>query len=153
MTRPADATALRLLFTLALSPRELAELRATHRPERALDVLWPSALVAELVEQLADDPDLWRAVAGRLDRRLAPWLVRLAARPAREVLGPLDDAGSVPALAARLWSLARRREPALAQVLARLACELERLIVAEAGRHALSAMSPRTCDDPPASSP
>lgn len=138
--------ALRLLLMLTLTPREVAELWTACLPGRDLDGLWPSSRVADLALALVDEPSLWRAVAGVLEQRLAPWLAPIAARPLRESLALLsrEGAADVPALAALVWSLVRRREAALAPVLARVVGELERVIVAEAGRLALQDMSQKS---------
>lgn len=131
-----DAAALRLVLGLVLSRREALQLARPVLPE--VDGLWPSAVVAALVDRLPADPVLWRDLAGLLDARLAPWLADLDARSPAAALRRLPDDGEpdIPALAALLWSLARRRSRALAPLLARLVCEVEARIVADAGRRA-----------------
>jgi hypothetical protein len=136
----AEADALRLVLTLTLARDEAAALLA-----RAVEVdgLWPSAVLAALAERLPADPHLWRDVAATLDRRLAPRLTALAGRPLCDLLPRLSgDDLDVADLAAFLWSQVRRRERALAPVLARAAREIEARIVADAGR---ASLSDRTC--------
>lgn len=130
-----EAGALRLVLTLALTRGEAAGLLARAGED---ECLWPSAVVAALGDALVDDEQLWREVTATLDRRLAPWLAELGGRPLRDLLARVDaDADvDVPALAALLWSLIRRRQPALGPVLARVVREVEGLIVADAGRRA-----------------
>jgi hypothetical protein len=132
----AEADALRLVLTLTLARDEAAALLA--RADE-VDGLWPSVVVATLAERLAADPRLWREVAATLDRRLAPRLAALAGRPLCDLLPWLsgDDRLDVADLAAFLWSQVRRRERALAPVLARAVREIEARIVADAGRRAL----------------
>lgn len=125
-----EAAALRLVLTLTLARDEAAALLAVE-----VDGLWPSAVVAALAERLAADAPLWRDVAALLDRRLAPRLSALAGRPLPDLLAALSAPDlDVADLAAFLWSQVRRRERALAPVLARAAREIEARIVADAGR-------------------
>lgn len=147
MTRPgralaeAETAALRLVLGLVLSPREAAERARSLGLE--VDALWPSAIVAALVDG-ADDPARWRDLAVLLDARLAPWLTELERGSLAASLRtlPRGDDLDVPALAALLWSLARRRSRALAPVLARLVCEAEAQIVAAVGRRTRETCAP-----------
>jgi hypothetical protein len=86
-----------------------------------------------------DDDGVVHVHAGPLSLRLAPWLAELADCPLRDVVArlPRDETSlDIAALAALLWSLVRRRQPALMAVLARMVREAERLIAADAGRRA-----------------
>lgn len=129
-----EAAALRLVLGLVLTRREAAERARSLQLE--VDALWPSAVVAALADIAAADPARWRELGALLDARLAPWLADLEGRSLAAALHALPggDELDVPALAALVWSLVRRRSRALAPVLARLVCEVEALIVADAGR-------------------
>ncbi len=146
MSRPAphsppgesEAAALRLLLALTLSGREAAALLARGTGLEA-DGLWPSVVVSGLADALVAEPARWPELREILDRRLAPWLDQLAPYPLCELLArlPRDETDlDIVALAALLWSLVRRRQPALVAVLARVVREAERLILADAGRRA-----------------
>jgi len=140
----SEAAALRLLLALTLSKREAAALLA--RGAEA-DGLWPSVVLSELADALVAEPARWPELRAILDRRLAPWLDELAACPLCDLLArlPRDETDlDIVALAALLWSLVRRRQPALMAVLARVVYEAERLILADAGRRACHHRGPRT---------
>lgn len=132
------AAALRLLLALTVSAREAAEL-LVQGTTLEVDGVWPSVVVAGLADAMVAEPSRWPPVALLLDRRLAPWLAELADCPLRDVVArlPRDETSlDIAALAALLWSLVRRRQPALMAVLARMVSEAERLIAADAGRRA-----------------
>ena len=117
-------------------------LRARRRHRGAgleADGLWPSVVLSELANALVAEPARWPKLRAILDRRLAPWLDELAACPLCDLLArlPRDETDlDIVALAALLWSLVQRRQPALVAVLARVVHEAERLILAAAGRRA-----------------
>lgn len=143
-----EAAALRLLLALTLSAREAAAL-LVQGAALEVDGVWPSVVVAGLAEAMVAEPSRWPAVAALLDRRLAPWLAGLVDRPIREVVArlPRDEASvDIASLAALLWSLVRRRQPALMAVLARVLREVERLIAADAGRRACPRHLPGAVD-------
>lgn len=139
----AEAAALRLLLALTLSDREAAALLVRGTGIEA-DGLWSSVVVARLADACIAEPACRRELVAVLDLRLAPWLEDLSACSLCDLLArlPRDDTGlDIAALAALLWSLVRRGQPAVVAVLARVVHEAERLILADAGR--------RSCRDSP----
>ena len=132
----SEAAALRLLLALTLSDREAAAMLVRGTGIEA-DGLWPSVVVARLADAFITEPACRRELGVVLDRRLAPWLTDLSACSLCDLLArlPRDDTNlDIAALAALLWSLVRRRHPAVVALLARVVHEAERLILADAGR-------------------
>jgi hypothetical protein len=119
--------ALRIVLVVALSRDDAA--RLVDRPCIEGPVtLRPSSLYGWLTRQMLTSQRSWRHGAAHLDQRLSPWLERFHDRSAMDLAQAFAegrDAWSAPELAALLWALIRREEPAWRRVLHRLTGEIE----------------------------
>lgn len=125
---PPNRRALRLVTVVALDRARVAD---------CLDVgteplgLWPSSLYGWLAESAARSPVVWDRCRAAVDDALAPWVAPFRQASVAEITQALtarDGAMGGEEIAAALWSLVRRRDPALDSLVERLAEEAEILV-------------------------
>lgn len=121
------AEALRLVLAVVL-PRHEAWLLMKSRSDDEQCSMWPSTLYGCLAWQMQVSQPTWHRTAQVLDQRLSRWLWKFIDRPAVELAEAASDgreAWGATEFVALLWSLLRRREPALNVILVRLSAEAE----------------------------
>ena len=139
---PADALAplapaLRIALVVGLDCAAVARCLGGEPGELA--GIWPSTLYAWAAETALRSPRVWARCAPALDGAL-PVASGSSAALAR-LLSERDDAVALSAreIAAVLWAVVRRREPALVPMIARLTREAEILLARRACAEELAA--------------
>lgn len=133
----ARERALRLVLAVALDCGAVAECLGRPTPTD----LWPSTLYAWAAAAAVRSSIVWRRCARALDVALAPWLGPYQDASAAAIVGVLSARDAATAMtrheiAAALWAIVRRHDPALARTSARLAMEAELLLVRAGGASA-----------------
>jgi hypothetical protein len=123
---PADLHALRIALAVALD-RETAAACFDCDIDGAV-TLWPSSLYGLLATAAASSPRVWCRCLRLVDAELGPLAERFETEPLSHLVRLFIEGREILStreLAALLWAVLKRREPASAFIGARLGAELE----------------------------
>ncbi len=153
MDQPGRLAALRVVLVVALGPVE-ASILLSDGEQGGTVCQWPSTVYRGLARAMTPNSTRWQITARYIDKRLARELRQFEGAAPADIAAALSDyrdAFSADELAALLWSMVRLQEPAVDSLLARVAAEVEVVLMQHGVSRRIGARSssrPANCERP-----
>ena len=119
---------LQLILAVSFDRETLSKLLLSSLRNKASVNLWPCTFYRMAAETTLHSVTAWAIIKRALDKRLEPWAHHYIQRPPVETIRVFSENPDLIhglELAGALWSLVRRRDPALTALAERLASEFQ----------------------------